>query len=76
LIRSVPFAVSLINELANSSTDYTCKDQNKELENQSKGIIYTAKEFSRLVDKEPIEQVIESWINKIQVTPDIRSGAT
>ena len=28
--------VSMIKELAEISTDYTCEDQNKELENQSK----------------------------------------
>jgi hypothetical protein len=51
----------MIKELAKTSTDYTCKDQNKELEDQSKKIILMAKEFTRRLDKEPTEQVIESW---------------
>jgi hypothetical protein len=52
----------MIRELAKMSTDYTCKDQNKELEDQSKKIILMAKEFTWRLDKEPTEQVIESWI--------------
>ena len=39
--------VLLIKELAETSTDYTCKDQNKGLENQSKKIVLMAREFSQ-----------------------------
>src|SRR5215208_2081179 len=44
-------AVLLIKELAETSTDYTCKDQNKGLENQSKKIVLMAREFSQWLKK-------------------------
>lgn len=56
--------VQMINELAEISTDYTCKDQNKELENQSKKIVLRAREFSQLLKKEPIDHVIEAWLSE------------
>jgi hypothetical protein len=56
--------VQMINELAEISTDYTCKDQNKELENQSKKIVLRGREFSQLLKKEPIDQVIEAWLSE------------
>lgn len=56
--------VRMIKELAEFSTDYTCKDQNKELENQSKKIVTRAREFSQRLKKEPIEQVIETWLKE------------
>lgn len=56
--------VQMIKELAEISTDYTCKDQNKELENQSKKIVFRAREFSQWLNKEPINQVIEAWLSE------------
>jgi hypothetical protein len=56
--------VQMIKELAEISTDYTCKDQNKELENQSKKIVLRAREFSQWLKKEPINQVIEAWLRE------------
>jgi hypothetical protein len=54
----------MIKELAAFSTDYTCKDQNKELENQYKKIVTRAREFSQRLKKEPIDQVIEAWLKE------------
>ena len=56
--------VQMIKELAEISIDYTCKDQNKELENQSKKIVLRAREFSQWLKKEPIDQVIEAWLRE------------
>jgi hypothetical protein len=56
--------VQMIKELAEISTDYTCEDQNKELENQSKKIVSRAREFSQRLKKEPIGQVIEAWLRE------------
>jgi hypothetical protein len=56
--------VLMIKELAEFSTDYTCKDQNKELENESKKIVTRAREFSQRLKKEPIDQVIEAWLKE------------
>jgi hypothetical protein len=56
--------VQMIKELAEISTDYICKDQNKELEYQSKKIVLTAREFSQWLKKEPIDQVIEAWLRE------------
>lgn len=53
--------VQTIKELAKISTDYTCNDQNKELESQSKKIVTKAREFSQRLQKEAIDQVIEAW---------------
>lgn len=52
----------MLKELAASRTDYTCKEQNKELETQSKEIVRRTKEFDRRLDKEPVERVLESWV--------------
>jgi hypothetical protein len=54
--------VLMIKELAEFSTDYTCKDQNKELENQSKKIVTRARDFSQRLQEEPTDQVIEVWL--------------
>ena len=54
----------MIKELAEISTDYICKDQNKELEYQSKKIVLRAREFSQWLKKEPIDQVIEAWLRE------------
>jgi hypothetical protein len=48
--------------LAEFSIDYTCNDQNKELENQSKKIVTRAKEFSLRLQEEPTDRVIEAWL--------------
>jgi hypothetical protein len=56
--------VLTIKELAEFSTDYTCKDQSKELENQSKKIVLRAREFSQRLKKEPIDQVMEAWLKE------------
>jgi len=56
--------VLAIKELAEFSTDYICKDQNKELENKSKKIVIKAREFSERLKKEPIDQVIEAWLKE------------
>ena len=53
-----------IKELAEFSTDYTCKDQNKELEIQSKKIVIRARGFSQRLKKEPTDQVIEAWLKE------------
>ena len=58
------FDRQMIKELAEISTDYTCKDQNKELENQSKKIVLRAREFSQWLKKEPINQVMEAWLRE------------
>jgi hypothetical protein len=54
--------VQTIKELAEFSIDYTCNDQNKELENQSKKIVTRAREFSLRLKEEPTDQVIEAWL--------------
>lgn len=56
--------VLMINELAEITNDYTCKDQSKELENRSKKIVSRAREFSRRLKKEPTDQVIEAWLKE------------
>jgi hypothetical protein len=43
--------IQTIKELAEFSIDYTCNDQNKELENQSKKIVTSAREFSQRLKK-------------------------
>ncbi len=52
----------MLKELAVSRTDYTCKEQNKELEAQSKAIVLRTKEFVPRLERESIERVLESWI--------------
>ena len=54
--------VQTIKELAEFSIDYTCNDQNKELENQSKKMVTRAREFSLRLKEEPTDQVIEAWL--------------
>ena len=56
--------VLTIKELAEFSTDYTCKDQSKELENQSKKIVTRAREFRLRLQEEPMDQVIEAWLGE------------
>ena len=56
--------VQMIKELAEISTDYTCEDQNKELEIHSKKIVSRAREFSQRLQKEPIGQVIQAWLKE------------
>ncbi len=56
--------VQTINELAEFSIDYTCDDQNKELEYQYRKIVSRAREFSQRLKNEPIDQVIEEWLKE------------
>jgi len=56
--------IQTIKELAEFSIDYTCNDQNKELENQSKKIVTRAREFSQRLKKEPMDQVMEAWLRE------------
>jgi hypothetical protein len=51
--------VQTIKELE-FSINYTCNDQNKELENQSKKMVTRAREFSLRLKEEPTDQVIEA----------------
>lgn len=58
--------VDMIRMQGKMSMDYTCKEENRALEQRSKALILRATEYSQRLNKEPSERVIESFMKENQ----------
>lgn len=56
----------MIRMQGKKSMDYTCKEENRALEQRSKALILRATEYSQRLNKEPSERVIESFMKENQ----------